>query len=105
MAEASTPISASRRSSLAAFVLAAAMGLAMGVSGYTFYRVVELTDETTDPAIWGKNFPCGMTATGQRQGSWSKTHGEMSNLTRSEAPACSSSCVPCVPCVEGSQAH
>jgi nitrite reductase (cytochrome c-552) len=22
-----------------------------------FYRVVELTDETTDPAIWGKNFP------------------------------------------------
>ena len=51
MAEASTPISASRRSSLAAFVLAAAMGLAMGVSGYTFYRVVELTDETTDPAI------------------------------------------------------
>jgi hypothetical protein len=57
MAEASTPISASRRSSLAAFVLAAAMGLAIGVGGYTFYRVVELTDETTDPAIWGKNFP------------------------------------------------
>src|SRR5262245_32755441 len=22
-----------------------------------FYRVVELTDETEDPAIWGKNFP------------------------------------------------
>jgi nitrite reductase (cytochrome c-552) len=22
-----------------------------------FYRVVELTDETTDPALWGKNFP------------------------------------------------
>jgi nitrite reductase (cytochrome c-552) len=22
-----------------------------------FYRVVELTDETTDPAPWGKNFP------------------------------------------------
>jgi nitrite reductase (cytochrome c-552) len=22
-----------------------------------FYRVVELTDETTDPAVWGKNFP------------------------------------------------
>jgi nitrite reductase (cytochrome c-552) len=22
-----------------------------------FYRVVELTDDTTDPAIWGKNFP------------------------------------------------
>ena len=23
----------------------------------TFFRVVEITDETTDPAIWGKNFP------------------------------------------------
>ena len=22
-----------------------------------FYRVVELTDETTDPAVWGRNFP------------------------------------------------
>jgi nitrite reductase (cytochrome c-552) len=22
-----------------------------------FYRVVELTDETEDPEIWGKNFP------------------------------------------------
>ncbi|MEP0841924.1 MAG: ammonia-forming cytochrome c nitrite reductase subunit c552, partial [Phycisphaerae bacterium] len=22
-----------------------------------FFRVVELTDETTDPAVWGKNFP------------------------------------------------
>ena len=22
-----------------------------------FYRVVELNDETTDPAVWGKNFP------------------------------------------------
>jgi nitrite reductase (cytochrome c-552) len=22
-----------------------------------FFRVVELTDETIDPAIWGKNFP------------------------------------------------
>ena len=22
-----------------------------------FYRVVDLTDETEDPAIWGKNFP------------------------------------------------
>ena len=26
-----------------------------------FYRVVELTDDTEDPAIWGKNFPCNMT--------------------------------------------
>ena len=23
----------------------------------TFFRVVELTDDTEDPAIWGKNFP------------------------------------------------
>ena len=23
----------------------------------SFFRVVELTDETVDPAIWGKNFP------------------------------------------------
>lgn len=22
-----------------------------------FYRVVDLTDETEDPAVWGKNFP------------------------------------------------
>ncbi len=22
-----------------------------------FYRVVELTDETVDPAVWGRNFP------------------------------------------------
>ena len=22
-----------------------------------FYRVVELNDDTTDPAVWGKNFP------------------------------------------------
>ncbi|MPN45101.1 hypothetical protein SDC9_192668 [bioreactor metagenome] len=22
-----------------------------------FYRVVEITDETVDPAIWGKDFP------------------------------------------------
>jgi len=22
-----------------------------------FYRVVELTDEREDPAVWGKNFP------------------------------------------------
>lgn len=23
-----------------------------------FFRVVELTDETEDPEVWGKNFPC-----------------------------------------------
>ena len=26
-------------------------------AGNPFYRVVELTDETEDPAVWGKNFP------------------------------------------------
>src|SRR5215813_4708080 len=24
---------------------------------HPFYRVVELTDDTEDPAVWGKNFP------------------------------------------------
>ncbi|MGH8070006.1 MAG: ammonia-forming cytochrome c nitrite reductase subunit c552 [Candidatus Entotheonellia bacterium] len=45
--------------------LAAAGGVALLVNimerqqeaRHPFYRVVELTDETTDPAIWGKNFP------------------------------------------------
>ena len=23
----------------------------------TFFRVVEITDETDDPAVWGRNFP------------------------------------------------
>src|SRR5688572_9649605 len=27
-----------------------------------FFRVVELNDETVDPAVWGKNFHCNMTA-------------------------------------------
>jgi len=31
-----------------------------------FYRVVELTDDTEDPAIWGKNFPCNMTTISAR---------------------------------------
>ncbi len=45
--------------------LAAAGGLALLVNilerrteaRNPFYRVVELTDRTTDPAVWGKNFP------------------------------------------------
>src|SRR5829696_6461349 len=28
-----------------------------GEAQNTFFRVVELTDDTEDPAIWGKNFP------------------------------------------------
>ena len=28
-----------------------------GEAQQTFFRVVELTDETIDPAVWGKNFP------------------------------------------------
>jgi nitrite reductase (cytochrome c-552) len=48
-----------------AAVLAAAAGAALLVNimerqqeaRHPFYRVVELTDETTDPAVWGKNFP------------------------------------------------
>ena len=26
-------------------------------AGNPFYRVVEITDETEDPAVWGQNFP------------------------------------------------
>lgn len=48
-----------------AAVLAAAGGTALLVNimerrqeaRHPFYRVVELTDDTEDPAIWGKNFP------------------------------------------------
>ncbi len=56
------------RGLLAALLVAAAVGA--GVSALLvniverkqegrnpFYRVVELTDETEDPAVWGKNFP------------------------------------------------
>ena len=30
---------------------------------YPFFRVVELSDQTEDPAVWGKNFPLQTTAT------------------------------------------
>jgi nitrite reductase (cytochrome c-552) len=48
-----------------ASALAAAAGVALLVNimerkreaQNPFYRVVELTDETVDPAVWGKNFP------------------------------------------------
>src|SRR3954452_526107 len=46
-------------------VLATILGVALLVNIFErkqearnpFYRVVELTDDTEDPAIWGKNFP------------------------------------------------
>ncbi|MBK8479316.1 MAG: ammonia-forming cytochrome c nitrite reductase subunit c552 [Opitutaceae bacterium] len=62
----------SRRGSINRFLLAAilaalgavgALALLMNIferkqeARVPFFRVVELTDETTDPAIWGKNFP------------------------------------------------
>jgi nitrite reductase (cytochrome c-552) len=50
---------------VAFFAMAAAAGLALlmniverkGEAKNPFFRVVELDDETADPAIWGKNFP------------------------------------------------
>ncbi len=48
---------------VAAFAAVAALALLMNIferkqeARNPFFRVVELTDDTTDPAIWGKNFP------------------------------------------------
>lgn len=48
---------------LSAIVAAAGAALLINIferkqeARHPFYRVVELTDETIDPAIWGKNFP------------------------------------------------
>lgn len=50
---------------VAVVVLATVLGLALLVNIFQrkqearnpFFRVVELTDDTVDPAIWGKNFP------------------------------------------------
>ncbi|BET66144.1 ammonia-forming cytochrome c nitrite reductase subunit c552 [Opitutales bacterium ASA1] len=50
---------------IAFFALAAVAGLALltnilerkSEAKNPFFRVVELTDDTTDPAVWGKNFP------------------------------------------------
>ena len=49
----------------AAAVLATIVGVALLMNIFErkqearnpFYRVVELTDDTEDPAVWGKNFP------------------------------------------------
>src|SRR6187455_231959 len=58
-----------RRRRLLMLVLGAALATVVGVgllmniferkqeARNPFYRVVELTDETEDPAVWGKNFP------------------------------------------------
>jgi len=48
---------------LSALVAAGALALLMNIferkqeAKNTFFRVVEITDDTTDPAVWGKNFP------------------------------------------------
>src|SRR5689334_19690312 len=47
----------------AALVAIGALALLMNIMEHKqeaknpFFRVVELTDETEDPAVWGKNFP------------------------------------------------
>ena len=66
------PSSSSRRGAVARFVLAAiaaalvavgALALLMNIferkqeAKNPFFKVVELTDDTTDPAVWGQNFP------------------------------------------------
>jgi nitrite reductase (cytochrome c-552) len=67
-----TPSPSKRRGSIARFLIAAIVAAVAAVSALAllmniferkqearkpFFKVVELTDETTDPAIWGKNFP------------------------------------------------
>jgi nitrite reductase (cytochrome c-552) len=50
-----------------------------------FFRVVELTDDTDDPAVWGKNFPLQYTR---------------SAITMSAVP-CSTSTTPARPATNG----
>lgn len=67
-----TSSSPARRGSISRFVLAAicaavaaagALALLMNIferkqeAKVPFFKVVEITDDTTDPAVWGKNFP------------------------------------------------
>ena len=64
--------SSSRRGSVTRFLLATVLAALAAVGGLAllvniferkqeakvpFFKVVELTDDTTDPAVWGKNFP------------------------------------------------
>src|SRR5947207_15578420 len=63
------PVSARRRRLFYLIVGAAVLATIVGVAllmnilerkqeaKNPFYRVVELTDDTEDPAVWGKNFP------------------------------------------------
>ncbi|HZI15929.1 MAG TPA: ammonia-forming cytochrome c nitrite reductase subunit c552 [Myxococcus sp.] len=71
MASPSTPAPGKRRGLflliavgvISALAAAAAVALAVNISqkkqeaANPFFRVVELTDDTADPSIWGKNFP------------------------------------------------
>ena len=70
MAETRSDASTTRRRRLffiivGAAVLATIVGVALLMNIFErkqearnpFYRVVELTDDTEDPAVWGKNFP------------------------------------------------
>ncbi len=50
-----------------------------------FFRVVELTDETTDPAVWGKNFP-------MQYDDYRRTAAAMPSLARPHRPILAASC-------------
>lgn len=55
-----------------------------------FYRVVELTDETEDPAVWGRISPCNTSATYGRlircaPASGGARHGQERPPTRTRA--------------------
>ncbi|HYG35161.1 MAG TPA: ammonia-forming cytochrome c nitrite reductase subunit c552, partial [Clostridia bacterium] len=70
--EAANPASAGRRRTVSIFLLAAAFAAGATLGGVAllvnimerkqeaknpFYRVVEIDDDTVDPAVWGKDFP------------------------------------------------
>jgi nitrite reductase (cytochrome c-552) len=70
MTERSSDSSSRRTWTIALLILAGAAVITIGVTALLvnimerkqearnpFYRVVDLDDETTDPAVWGKNFP------------------------------------------------
>jgi len=58
-----SPLALVATTAIAALAALAAIALLMNIferkqeAKNPFYRVVELTDETEDPAVWGKNFP------------------------------------------------
>src|SRR6187402_1800308 len=72
MAEGTNGVSAERRQLRRRILLIALIAVVAGFAGFAllvniferkqearnpFFRVVELTDTTEDPAVWGKNFP------------------------------------------------